>query len=31
VISDDVRKLLGRAPQSLRSFALEHREMLCAS
>jgi NAD(P)H dehydrogenase (quinone) len=30
VISDDVRKLLGRAPQSLRSFALEHREMLRA-
>lgn len=29
-ISDDVRKLLGRAPQSLRSFAMEHREMLRA-
>ena len=30
VISDDVRKLTGHAPQSLRSFAMEHRAMLAA-
>jgi len=28
VISDDVRKLTGRAPQSLHSFAMENRGML---
>lgn len=30
VISDDVLKLSGHAPQSLRSFAMEHRDMLRA-
>ena len=30
VISDDVRKLTGHAPQSLLSFAMEHRAMLAA-
>jgi NAD(P)H dehydrogenase (quinone) len=30
VLSDDVRKLTGRAPQSLRSFALERRAQLRA-
>jgi NAD(P)H dehydrogenase (quinone) len=30
VISDDVLKLTGRAPQSFRSFAMEHRDMLRA-
>lgn len=30
VISDDVRQLTGRAPQSLRSFAMQHQDMLKA-
>lgn len=30
VLSDDVRKLTGRTPQSLSSFALQHRALLTA-
>ena len=31
VITDDVRTLTGRAPQSLRSFAIAHRPALLAA
>lgn len=30
VLSNDVRKLTGRMPQSLSNFAMQHRAMLVA-